>query len=187
MRRAIVCVAVLLCLASWAAAADDAIWTSKPVRVDPAKQNFERLPRLVLGLEGGESITFPSRLDMNDSASFTAGGVTYRIKDIKAIAPNRLCQSDTGARWPCGKQSAIFAANLFRGKTFVCKVERLAQWIELSGCRTARMDIPREIVAQGFGFPAGSDVDLQTAMMTAKLRRAGVWNDAACATAFHSC
>ena len=187
MRRAIVYVSVFLRLASGSVAAEDTIWTSKPVRVDPAKQNFERLPRLVLGLEGGESITFPFRLDMNDSASFTADGVTYRLKDLKAIAPDRLCQTDTGARWPCGKQSAIFVANMFRGKTFVCKVERSAQRIELSGCRTTRMDIPREIVTQGFAFPAGSDVELQTAMMTAKLRRAGVWKDAACATAFHSC
>lgn len=187
MSRPIFLMLVLQLVASSAVAAEDQIWTSKPVRVDPSKQTFERLPSLMMGLEGGENIRFPLRIDMHDSASFSANGVEYQLKDLKAVAANRLCSSETGARWPCGAQASIFVSNLFRGKTLVCKVEPTPDRVLLSGCRTTRIRVPQEIVAQGFAFPAGGESDLEAALMGARLRRAGVWKDAACATAVHSC
>lgn len=187
MSRQILLILALQLVASGAPAAEDAIWTSKPVRVDPSKQSFERLPSLTMGLEGGENVSFPLRIDMHDSASFSANGVEYQLKDLKAVAANRLCSSETGARWPCGAQASIFVSNLFRGKTLVCKVDRTADHVMLSGCRTTRMRVSQEIVAQGFAFPAGGESDLEAALMGARLRRAGVWKDAGCALAVHSC
>lgn len=169
------------------ALAQDTIWTNKPVRVDPSQQDFQRLPNLVLGLEGGESISFPTRIDMRDSARFAAAGVEYALAGLKGIAPGRLCTSETGARWPCGTQASVFVSNLFRGRTLVCKVERSVTLVMLSGCRTTQMRIPFEIVAQGFAFPAGGDGDLEAAVSRAKAQRAGVWKDAVCAGAAHSC
>lgn len=187
MSRPIFLILVLQFVASCAIAAEDPIWTSKPVRVDPSKQDFQRLPSLMLGLEGAESISFPIRIDMHDSASFSANGVEYQLKDLKGVAANRLCSSETGARWPCGAQASIFVSNLFRGKTLVCKVEQTPARVMLSGCRTTRMRVPQEIVAQGFAFPSSGESDLEAALMRARLRRAGVWKDAACAAAVHSC
>ncbi|MET3614932.1 endonuclease YncB(thermonuclease family) [Rhizobium aquaticum] len=187
MMRLIVSAALWLFVLTSSALAQDAVWTSKPVRVEPSRQNFERLPTLMLGVEGGVSISFPLRIDMQDSTSFAANGVNYQIKDLIPVASSRLCQTQAGVRWSCGKQASIFVGNLFRGKTLACKVERKADHIALSGCRDLRMEISKEIVAQGFAFPDGGNGDLQTTAMSARERRAGVWNDADCLNALHSC
>jgi endonuclease YncB( thermonuclease family) len=187
MSRPIFVIVVLLLAISTVSIADDGTWTSKPVRVDPTKQNYERLPGLTMGLEGADSISFPLRIEMHDSASFAANGIEYRLKELKAVAADRLCRSETGARWPCGAQASIFVSNLFRGKTLICKVEPTPSYVVLSGCRTTLIRIPQEIVAQGFAFLSGGQSDLEVALTSAKLRRAGVWRDAACADAVHSC
>lgn len=187
MTRPVILLAILQLAFSELAVAEDAIWTNRPVRVDPTKQNFERLPSLVLGLEGAETISFPLRIDMHDSASFSANGTEFRLKGLRAVAADRLCRSQTGARWPCGAQASIFVSNLFRGRTLVCRVEPKPDHVQLSGCRTTGMRIPQEIVGQGFAFPAAGDSDLEAALISARLRRAGVWKDAACAEALHSC
>lgn len=185
--RLIVSAALWLLVVVSSAPAEDPVWTSKPVRVEPSRRNFERLPTLMLGVEGGESISFPLRIDMHDSTSFTANGVNYQIKDLIPVAANRLCQTQAGARWSCGKQASIFVGNLFRGKVLVCKVEPRPDHMALSGCRDLRMEISKEIVAQGFAFPDSGNVDLQTTAVSARRRRAGVWNDADCLNALHSC
>lgn len=187
MPRPMLLIVFLQLAVSSATASEDRIWTTRPVHVDPLKQNFERLPSLSMGLEGGQSVSFPSRIDMRDSASFVANGVEYQLRELKGVAANRLCRSETGGRWPCGVQASIYVSNLFRGKTLVCKVEPMGDRVMLSGCRTTLIRIPWEIVAQGFAFPSNGESDLEPAVTTARLRRAGIWKDASCATAVHSC
>lgn len=176
-----------LLILSGASGAEESIWTNKPVRVDPAKQNFERLPSLMLGLEGAETVVFPMNIQMRDSVSFSAEDVNYVLKDLRGIALGRICQSASGPRWACGAQAAVFVGNLFRGRSLLCKTERRPGVVALSGCRTASLRVPFEIVARGFGFPESGDSDLEAALLKAKAQRAGVWNDAVCATQLHSC
>lgn len=170
-----------------AALAEESIWTNRPVRIDRATQNFERLPNLVLGLEGGESISFPARVDMHDSASFSAGGVEYVLADLKPVAADRVCRTGHGVRWSCGAQASVFVGNLFRGRTLVCKVGRERDRVALSGCRTTGMRISPEIVSRGHAFPIAGDSDLEAALLRAKAQGAGVWKDADCLMQNHSC
>lgn len=176
-----------LTLAGSAFADDAPIWTDRPVRIDRSKQDYERLPTLTLGLEGGTNVSFPVRLDMHDSGSFSANGVEYVLRDIKPIADDRICKTQAGARWPCGRQASVFVSNLFRARTVICKVEQLSDKVALSGCRTTRKRIPYEIISRGMAFPATDNSELAAALLQAKAQRAGIWRDAACATALHSC
>lgn len=187
MKRAALLAMLLQVAAAEAAFTGDAIWTSKPVPVDPAKQNFERLPDRVMGVVGGETVSFPLKIDMHDSASFSANGGEFVLKDLKGIAGNRLCTSETGARWSCGAEARVFVGNLFRGRTLICKVERQPGKNLLSQCRNTRMNIAFEIVSRGFAFPNADNGDLEPALMKAKAQAQGVWRDVACIAAHWSC
>lgn len=165
----------------------DIPWTDRPVRVDRSAQDYERLPRLTLGLEGGQIIRFPFRLDMHDSASFAADGKEYVLTDLMPVARDRLCTTLQGMRWPCGRNAAIYVNNLFRGRSVTCKSEQLQGRIGLSQCRTPSLHFSYDIVAKGFAFPSGDGTDLEQALAAAKLRRQGIWQDRGCDLSAHSC
>lgn len=187
MIRAVSLSVLLQVVAATAVFAGDSIWTSKPVRVDPSKQNFERMPDRVMGVEGGETVSFPVKIDMHDSASFSANGGEFVLKDLKGIAANRVCTSETGARWSRGAEARLFVGNLFRGRTMICKVERQPGKILLSQCRNTHMNIPFEIVSRGFAFANADNGELEPALMKAKARAQGIWRDVACIAAHWSC
>ncbi len=187
MKRTAVLALILQSVFVTAGLGEDSIWTSKPVRVDPARQNFERLPEKVMGVEGGEPVSFPIKIEMHDSASFSANGAEFILKDLKGLAANRLCRSETGMRWSCGSEARAFVGNLFRGRTLICKVERQPGKVLLSRCRNNRLDIPSEIIARGFAFPNAENGELEPALMKAKAHAQGVWKDVACLGAHWSC
>lgn len=169
------------------ASAEDSIWTTKPVRVDPARQNYERLSDRVMGLDGGERVSLPVRIEMHDSTSFSANAVEYVLADLQPIAANRLCQAESGARWPCGLQARIFASNLLRSRSLTCKVQRSPDKVALSGCRDTRINIALELVSNGHAFPASDGSELDVAREKAKAKGAGVWRDIACIGADQTC
>lgn len=169
------------------ASAEDSIWTTKPVRVDPSRQNYERLSDRVMGVDGGETVSFPVRIEMHDSTSFSANAVEYVLADLQPIAANRLCTAANGSRWPCGLQARIFASNLLRNRSLTCKVQRSPDKVALSGCRDTRINIAAELVSNGHAFPASEGSDLDVAREKAKARAAGVWRDSACIGASQTC
>jgi hypothetical protein len=59
--------------------------------------------------------------------------------------------------------------------------------IGLSQCRTPALHLSYDIVAHGFAFPRETNSDLEQALAAAKLRRLGVWQDAACSLTAHYC
>ncbi len=136
MKRAALLAVLLQVAAGEMVLAEDSIWTSGPVRSIRLRKISSDCPIVFMGVEGGESVSFPNRIDLHDSATFAAGGSEFVLKDLKGIPTNRLCASETGARWSCGNAARVFVGNFFRGRTVICKVEREPGKILLSQCRT---------------------------------------------------
>ncbi len=77
------------------ASAEDSIWTTKPVRVDPARQNYERLSDRVMGLDGGERVSLPVRIEMHDSTSFQQTLSSMFLRICNRLQPNDCARLKT--------------------------------------------------------------------------------------------
>jgi len=167
--------------------ADSPLWTSEPTRIDRSKQHYERLPALKVERDSRVWLLVPQRIKVLDSTSFSFGEGTYKLADIRPIAPKRLCQAIEGGRWPCGRMASIFLGNLVRGKRLLCDIEQQGKTAVLSHCAIGSRDLAAEIVRQGYGLATGDAALLQVQGDAQKLAAKGLWRNPQCTTTFDSC
>ncbi|MCO6187239.1 thermonuclease family protein [Rhizobium sp. L1K21] len=167
--------------------AQESPWTTKPVRIDRSKQNYERLPPPDSTAEKREAEErlfvkrLPQQITMEDSATFRAGGKSYILAGIKPVPADRICASDTGSRWPCGRAATLFAGRLLSRQLLRCALAvQEGEGIRLSDCEIGQKNVQAEIVANGHAFASPASKDLNAAMEKARQTRKGVWRDKAC-------
>jgi hypothetical protein len=150
--------------------ADDQIWTTKPTRIDRARQHFERLPAVVTAHDARRWLVVPERIKVLDSATFSFGDGVYAIANIRPVRPKRLCQSVEGGRWACGRMASIFLGNLVRGKRLLCDLAQTGDRVALSHCVIGSRDVAAAIEA-----------DAQ------KAAAKGLWRNPKCVADFDNC
>lgn len=184
----LVVLSILLLFPLSAAYGEDApLWTDEPIRIDPSKQHYERLPARKVERDSRRWVAVPFRITVLDSTSFAAGGKTYQIAGIRPVGRKRLCDAVEGGRWACGRMAAIFLGNLVRGKRLLCDVAPAGKKIMLSHCTVGTRDIATAIVTNGYGL-AERDAALLAAQAEAQKASAkGLWRNPLCVTDFDRC
>lgn len=183
-------VLILLCSAPLPVSAQDndvPLWTTEPTRIDPAKQHYERLPAREVVRDSRVWLLVPERIKVLDSTSFSFGDGTYRIANIRPIAPKRLCGAVEGGRWPCGRMASIFLGNLVRSKRLLCDIVQTGKTAMLSHCAIGQRDVASAIIEQGYGMATGDAALLETQGRAQKLAAKGVWRNPKCTTDFDTC
>lgn len=162
------------------------LWTDRPVKVDPAGQNYERLPALVVKEERPTGVSVPHRIRMVDSASFSFEGLTYRMAGVQPIAIRRICHGSNGHRWTCGRMAALFLGNLVRGKRLHCNVLDQVKDTTVADCNVGTRNLAEEIVKMGYGRALGNEA-LITVESDAIRQKKGLWENPACLSSFETC
>lgn len=176
----------IICFAA-SGAAQDSPWTTKPVRIDRSKQDYERLPppeSLTEKREAEERLfvkRLPQQITMENSATFRAGGKTYILAGIRPVPGDRICTSDTGSHWPCGRSAAVFSGRLLSHQLLRCALAvQDGKEVRLTDCEIGKKNVQGEIVANGHAFLASENSSLGPVMEKARQTRKGVWRDKAC-------
>ncbi|MBR0558150.1 hypothetical protein J5J10_20855 [Ciceribacter sp. L1K23] len=157
---------------------DDAtIWTDKPVRIDRATQDYERIPGPADHYLSGFRVK--PRTSFFDGMSFTMDGSVYLLRDVIAPDPKRLCKADDGRRFVCGAQARALLRSTIFGRYLECDTEVLSKYVKLVSCRVGTNSVAEQLVGSGFAR-AISSAELKTLQQKAILQRAGVWADPLC-------
>lgn len=146
-------------VASWhqtaAVAADDApLWTNDVKRVDPAKQDYERLPpRLPSPPERrSEPGTFRIKgfLRVRDSVTFIYAGKTYRLAGALPVPNSDLCLERDGSRWPCGIVARNALRSLLTSRRISCAPRQTEEnWVVVR-CGNDETDLASQMIALGY-------------------------------------
>lgn len=187
LTRGLLCGLALMLAATAVRGEEAPLWTQTPVRIDRAKQSYERLPAVKVARDDRVWIFVSERIRMIDSGAFEFGGRQYRLTQIHPIQAKRLCKAVDGGRWPCGRLSVVFLGNLVRGKRLLCEVDATDKVVKLSNCAVGKRDIATEIVTQGFGKAIGPQTLLTTEMDAQSRAVKGMWRNSACIADFDHC
>jgi endonuclease YncB( thermonuclease family) len=166
---------------------DDSIWTSKPTRVDKAKQTYERLPGKTVERDSRTWIVVPERIKVLDNRSFSAGDTVYEFANLRPIPAKRYCRAVEGGRWPCGRMASIYLGNLVRAKKLLCDVAQSGEKLILSRCMIGTKDVAADIVDQGYGLATGDDSLLERQKQAQKLAAKGLWRNPDCTSNYDTC
>ena len=137
----------------------EGLWTQAPVKVDPARQGFERLKAAP---PPSASDLFPLKLVLGrglriiDNATFLNGDVTYRVANIPIIDRRRICMDAVGKRYACGLKALKALDNAIRGKRLACRKERISAGVTVVDCMVRDRSLSRMLSAalSGDGLPA---------------------------------
>lgn len=182
-----ICLLLTAALAPSVAKPDDSPWTTRPVRIDRSKQDYERLPPAAAATQKREEeerrfvMRLPQQITMQDSATFRAGGKTFILAGIDPVPGDKICTSETGSRWPCGRRAAVFSGKLLSRQLLRCALAvRTPDDIRLTDCSVGQKNVQAEILANGQAFASSESAELADVMEKARQARKGVWRDKAC-------
>ena len=169
--------AYLLMSPTLAQTQDEPLWTSKAVRVDPSRQNLERLP--------AKPDEFPLKLRVRqsviptDSTSFISDGRTFRLAGIQAITSDSICAAADGSRWPCGLRARLALRKLIAGRLIDCRMLSDEGHEATVVCVQNGRDVAASIVRSGNAF-AVRDSPYIVDQATAHQHMQGLWHDSTC-------
>ncbi|MBA3043177.1 MAG: hypothetical protein KJ670_24105 [Alphaproteobacteria bacterium] len=159
------------------AASQEPIWTDRPVRVDKAAQQYERVPGLFDAFV--TKIRVKPQAQAFDGGSFQQDGMIYIIADVVGPDPKRICHADDGSIRACGSQSRAFLKSLINRRYLECRAWPIASQTVMIDCRIGQYRVAETLVASGY-VRAARDAGLIAVEQDAKRRRAGLWADAGC-------
>ncbi len=115
------------------------IWSSAPVRVERASQDYQRIPA------PPDPFPFKFRADRKfkalDSARFQYDGKIYHISGAPLIPRNRICRNPAGAKYACGLNAFKALDNSMRGRFVECKIGGAEQPEATVTCRVNGIDV----------------------------------------------
>lgn len=159
----------------------DPIWTTAPVRVDPMKQNYERLPDRVPepSIDSLFPLKFPRSLHyrVEDSVTFAVGGEKYRIAGLDPIEPRKICRAVTGSRWSCGVKSKVALGRLLRSKLLLCRSIGKVKDATAIECVRNQEDLGAVIAVSGHALLPAGDMRYAAEIDVARQQKVGVWAD----------
>lgn len=114
------------------------VWTLTPVRVDPSKQTYERLPT------PPDPYPVKFRADRSvrvlDNVTFERKGKRYRVSDAPVVARNQVCV-EGGKRYACGLRAFKALDNAIRGKYLECRIGTEIDAVATAECRVNGRDL----------------------------------------------
>lgn len=158
-------------------------WTSKPMRVDPAKQTMPRIQDRRLSADYPELLYVPRSVRTPDSVTFVLSAKTYRMTGIDPVPPQKVCKAREGRRWACGLRSRMALRNMISGKQIRCRVlKEMPEGEQLVDCELEYgVRLSEALLKEGAALAETQLADpvLATAAETARESRNGVWEDPA--------
>ncbi|QRM53418.1 hypothetical protein [Sinorhizobium sp. BG8] len=157
------------------------LWTDRPVRIDRAKQTFERIEieRPVLPL----SLDIPSRVIVFDSTSFLHEGRIYVLNGGIAVGPRRLCHDEAQRVFTCGQQARLYLKRLIATRTLQCRELYRVAIAHFVDCYIGGRDLSEILVAKGAAWAATRS--LQNAQRQSMNEGRGIWTDTECRAQAH--
>lgn len=153
------------------------LWTSKPVRIDRARQNYERVAGFFDPYV--TQMRIRSSAIVEDGVSFRHDGELFILSDVVGPAPMRLCRQDDGRRFACGGQARALLKKTIAGRYLECITRPLARRTKLADCRIGQRHLSEILVEAGYAR-ATSGGKLTDLGARAKKSRMGFWADPAC-------
>ncbi|WP_148259326.1 thermonuclease family protein [Polymorphum gilvum] len=177
------------------------LWTTKPVRIDPKRQELPRAPDRVSPYP--DTMYVPPSVRVPNSVTFQVKGTVYRLAVLEPVPPQMVCREASGQRWACGLRARMNLRAMIAGKQIACRrigvaaddgrppeaapkadpgpvlvdcvrgVDRIALDLLRSGSAVAARDLGGDL--------GDLAADLATAEAFARDLRAGIWSDAATA------
>lgn len=121
------------------AANTELLWTTAPVRVDPRRQNYERIPTppdlCPLKMHADQ------RLRVVSSNRFTFKGQEFRLAGVEEVDRNRVCIGADGRRYACGLNAFKALENRLRGRYVECRVVEEESPLRSVECRINGQDV----------------------------------------------
>ncbi|CUX45964.1 hypothetical protein [Agrobacterium genomosp. 13] len=121
------------------AANTEMLWTTSPVRVDPRRQNYERIPTppdlYPLKMHADQ------RLRVVASNRFTFKGQEFRLAGVEEVDRNRVCTGSDGRRYACGLNAFKALENRLRGRYLECRVVEEGAAARSVECRINGQDV----------------------------------------------
>ncbi|CDN94014.1 hypothetical protein [Agrobacterium tumefaciens] len=121
------------------AANTEMLWTTSPVRVDPRRQNYERIPTppdlYPLKMHADQ------RLRVVASNRFTFKGQEFRLAGVEEVDRNRVCTGSDGRRYACGLNAFKALENRLRGRYLECRVVEEGAAARSIECRINGQDV----------------------------------------------
>lgn len=121
------------------AANTEMLWTTSPVRVDPRRQNYERIPTppdlYPLKMHADQ------RLRVVASNRFTFKGQEFRLAGVEEVDRNRVCTGSDGRRYACGLNAFKALENRLRGRYLECRVVEEGATARAVECRINEQDV----------------------------------------------
>ncbi len=115
------------------------LWTTSPVRVDPIRQEYERVPTppdpLPLKMHADQ------RLRVISSSRFTFKNEEFRLAGVEEVERNRVCTPPDGRRYACGLNAFKALENLLRGRYVECRVVEESGALRSLECRINGQDV----------------------------------------------
>lgn len=121
------------------AANTETLWTISPVRVDPRRQTYERVPTppdlFPLKMHADQ------RLRVVSSNRFTFKGQEFRLAGVAEVDRNRVCPGADGRRYACGLNAFKALENRLRGRYLECRQVEEEGVAGLLDCRINGQDV----------------------------------------------
>ncbi|MEP4034696.1 hypothetical protein [Roseibium polysiphoniae] len=157
------------------------LWTDKPVRIDRAKQDLERLPDRRLNEAFPNIMYVPKSVRITDSVTFSYRDEVFRLAHIAPVPSQMVCRAQDGRRWSCGLRARMNLRAMIAGKQFRCrKLAEEATAHYLVECQLANGQTVAELLLRSGSALGVKPIapDLEQAEAFAISMRAGIWSDA---------
>jgi endonuclease YncB( thermonuclease family) len=145
-------VAALVCANS--VRADDVLWPSEVRRVDPGRQDYERLPpKEPAALPNAKPVGwFRVRgfVRITDSASFVYNKKAYKLAGADPIANSKICLDKNGGRWNCGLKARNVFKQYLTDREVSCVPIETTDLLTSVECGSDAFDVATEMIRLGF-------------------------------------
>ena len=134
--------------------AEEPLWSNEVRRIDPSKQNYERLPprapTVLPNARPTGSFRVRGFFRVRDSVSFIYRSKKYKLAGVEPVANSKVCLDKDGRKWACG----IMARNTFEDlltarDVFCAPTEEAEAWTYVK-CGKEDLDVATDMIERGF-------------------------------------
>lgn len=139
---------------SSAASAEEPLWPNEVRRVDPALQDYERLPArpptVLPNARPKGAFRVRGFFRVRDSVSFIYNKKNYRLAGARPVANSKICLDKAGRKWACGIMARNKLEELLTSSNVFCvPTEETDTWIFVK-CGKDDLDIASDMIERGF-------------------------------------
>ncbi|MEM9331841.1 MAG: thermonuclease family protein [Pseudomonadota bacterium] len=101
------------------------------------------------------------------------GALTIELADIDPIPLERICQTENGELWPCGRFARTQFRSFIRGRPIACEKQAEENGRIKTRCQLSTIDISAWLVRTGWATPSGDHFEKE--LEEAKQEHRGIW------------